>query len=136
PIDRLPIRPSFDAALALDVIHDLSDPARDMTRLVRCLRPGGWFFAVEPRVEGPLESNVGNMGAAYLYGISTLYCTMVARSAGGEALGAAWGPERARALLRACGLTRVRSQEAPANSLSMVLTARAPRRDPGSAPPP
>ncbi len=125
-IRRLPTRPAWDLLLALDMIHDLADPGESLTRLVPSLRPGGWFFAVEPRVAGPLEANIGNLGAAYLYGISTLYCTMVARSAGGDALGAAWGPDRARALLRRCGLTRVRCQEAPANSLSMVLTARAP----------
>ncbi len=125
-IDRIPTRPAREVVFALDLIHDLADPVGGVTHLVEALRPGGWFFAVEPRVVGPLEANRGNTGAAYLYGISTLYCTMVARSAGGEALGAAWGPDRARALLRSCGLTRLRCQEAPANSLSMVLTGRAP----------
>ncbi|MHB1435170.1 MAG: class I SAM-dependent methyltransferase [Thermoplasmata archaeon] len=132
-IHRIPIRPLRDAVLALDMIHDLSDPTGGVTRLARSLRPGGWFVAVEPRVAGPLEANIGNTGAAYLYGISTLYCTMVARSAGGDALGAAWGPDRARALLARCGLTRIRSQEAPGNSLSMVLTARAPAARSGPA---
>jgi 2-polyprenyl-3-methyl-5-hydroxy-6-metoxy-1,4-benzoquinol methylase len=124
-LDRIPTRPARDVVFALDMIHDLSDPVGGVTRLVECLHPGGWLFAVEPKVTGPLEANRGNTGAAYLYGISTLYCTMVARSAGGEALGAAWGPDRALALLRHCGLTRVRCQEAPANSLSMVVTGRA-----------
>jgi len=53
---------------------------------------------------------------------------MVARHGGGEALGAGWGRERALALLRDTGFTRIHSGEAPANSLSMVLTARAPSR--------
>jgi|SRR5579875_436665 len=124
-LDRIPTRPARDVVFALDMIHDLSDPVGGVTHLVECLHPGGWFFAVEPKVAGPLEANRGNIGAAYLYGISTLYCTMVARSGGGEGLGAAWGPDRARALLRDCGLTRIRCQEAPANSLSMVVTGRA-----------
>lgn len=48
---RLPfVAGAFDAVLALDVLHHLSEPARFFSECVRVLKPGGRIAVVEPWV--------------------------------------------------------------------------------------
>ncbi len=114
----------FDAALMFDAIHDLADPPAALRAVARSLKPGGILFAEEPRASSRLEANLGNPGAAFLYGISVSYCLPVSLAHGSAGLGTAWGVERARRLLHASGFHRVETHNAPANSLAVLYVAR------------
>ncbi|MFZ0699643.1 MAG: class I SAM-dependent methyltransferase [Thermoplasmata archaeon] len=114
----------FDAVTMFDAIHDLADPPAALRAVVRSLKPSGILFAEEPRASSRLEANLGNPGAAFLYGISVSYCLPVSLAHGSAGYGTAWGIERARRLLRASGLRRVETHDAPANSLAVVYVAR------------
>jgi SAM-dependent methyltransferase len=114
----------FDAVMMFDVIHDLSDPAAALRAVARSLKSGGMLFAAEPRASSRLEENLGNPGAVFLYGLSVSYCLPVSLAHGQAGLGTAWGMERARRLMHACGFHRVETHPAPANSLAVLYVAR------------
>ncbi len=116
----------FDLVTMFDAIHDMGQPETTVTSVVRALRPGGRFLAQEPRASSELSENIGRTGARFLYGISVTYCLPVSRSGGPGGLGTCWGERRAKALLRASGLTEIRVHEAPGNALALVFTARRP----------
>lgn len=124
PMERVTEFGPLDAAVMFDAIHDLADPAAALRTTARTLRPGGILFAEEPRASSRLERNLGNPGAAFLYGLSVSYCLPVSLNHGSAGLGSAWGVERARKLLHASGFRRVETHNAPANSLAVVYVAR------------
>jgi SAM-dependent methyltransferase len=110
----------FDAVTMFDAIHDLADPPTALRAVARSLTPNGLLFAEEPRASSRLEANLGNPGAAFLYGLSVSYCLPVSLAHGSAGYGTAWGVERARRLLHASGFGRVETHNAPANSLAVV----------------
>ncbi len=116
----------FGVAFAFDALHDQADPVGVARAVYRALEPGGLFVAIEPAAWSRLGRNIGDSGAEYLYGFSTLYCLMVSLAERGAGLGAAWGWPRARELLESAGFRTVRRYPVPANRLAMMLAARRP----------
>jgi SAM-dependent methyltransferase len=114
----------FGAITIFDTIHDFADPLGTLRAIARALKPEGIFFAVEPRTSSRLEENLGNPGAAYLYGVGVSYCLPVSLAHGSVGLGAAWGVQRARRLFHEAGFRRVEARSAPANSLAVIYVAR------------
>lgn len=53
PVDAVPEN-GFDVVLMIGVLHHLSDPIRDLERLMRFLKPGGFMLANEPQPANPM----------------------------------------------------------------------------------
>lgn len=97
----------FDLITAFDVIHDLPDPFRVLSRVKDALLPEGTFFMMEPNAASTLAENMSPYGAL-LYGMSVLYCLPQSLTSEGPGLGTAWGPERAERLCRDVGFSHFR----------------------------
>lgn len=98
---QLPAR-TFDFVLAFDVIHDLGEAPAALASIRASLREGGMMLMVEPNVDDGIDRNRNPVGNLF-FGISTLYCLPSSMAHGDAALGAAWGPTRARELAQAAG---------------------------------
>ncbi|HUO46603.1 MAG TPA: class I SAM-dependent methyltransferase [Acidimicrobiia bacterium] len=108
PAEQIP--DGFDLITAFDVIHDLPDPVRVLTRVREALHPDGMLFMMEPNAAPTLEGNMTPYGAL-LYGMSVLYCLPQSLTSEGPGLGTAWGPERAERLCREVGFSHFRRLE-------------------------
>lgn len=121
-----------DLVLALDAVHDQPHPDEFLSAVYRCLRPGGVLLAVEPRASSQLEGNIGRPGAAYLYGLSVLYCLPVSLVSGGIGPGTCWGGDAIHEALTRVGFSPIEAHEAPLNSMATVWIAY--RLDPEGRP--
>jgi 2-polyprenyl-3-methyl-5-hydroxy-6-metoxy-1,4-benzoquinol methylase len=98
----------FDIVTAFDVIHDTKHPRRAFEAIRESLAPDGILMLLEINARERLEENAGPV-AAILYSTSVLYCTPIARAAGGEGLGTMGLPEPAvRRLCAEAGFRQVR----------------------------
>jgi AcrR family transcriptional regulator len=97
-----------------------------LERIWAALVPGGTFVMVEPGASSNLEDNLANPMAPMLYTTSTLHCMTVSLAEGGAGLGAAWGEQRARAMLAEAGFADVAVHEAPGDPLNAVFVASRP----------
>jgi hypothetical protein len=97
-----------------------------LERIWAALVPGGTFVMVEPGASSNLEDNLANPMAPMLYTTSTLHCMTVSLAEGGAGLGAAWGEQRARAMLAEAGFADVAVHEAPGDPLNTVFVASRP----------
>lgn len=95
----------YDLVTTFDVAHDLPDPLGILQRIRRALVEGGTYLMVEPKVSDALEENVGNPFARMFAAVSCLHCVPQSLAQGGPALGACWGPTRARELATQAGFT-------------------------------
>jgi 2-polyprenyl-3-methyl-5-hydroxy-6-metoxy-1,4-benzoquinol methylase len=96
-------RGAFDLVLAFETLHDQAHPERVVDAIARALRPAGVLLVREIRCSSRLENNLGHAWAPFLSALSCAHCVPVARSAGGDGLGALWGEEEAMAVLRRSG---------------------------------
>jgi SAM-dependent methyltransferase len=119
----LTVEEPFDVVFVFDAIHDQVDPAAVLARIHAALAPGGTFVMVEPRVSSDLAGNLANPLAPLLYSVSTLHCLTVSLAGGGAGLGAAWGEERALAMLAEAGFGDVVVHDAPGDPLNGVFVA-------------
>ncbi|HYN19090.1 MAG TPA: transcriptional regulator, partial [Actinomycetes bacterium] len=102
------------------------DPAAVLGRIHAALAPGGTLVMVEPRASSHLEGNLANPLAPWLYSVSTLHCLTVSLAGGGAGLGAAWGEQRARAMLAEAGFGEVTVHEAPGDPVNAVFVTSRP----------
>jgi SAM-dependent methyltransferase len=112
-----------DVVLAVDVIHDLGDPAAALRGVRRALAPDGWFVMVDTAFPDDLDALVGDPVAGLAYGISVLHCLPVSRSGGGAGTGAMWGRERVLAMLDDAGFATVTTHASP-RPQNLVYCAR------------
>ena len=116
---------AFDLVTAFDAIHDQVAPAAVLERIHAALAPGGTFVMVEPRASSEVADNLGNPLAPMLYATSTLHCLTVSL-AGGGGLGAAWGEQRARAMLAEAGFGDIAVHAAPGDPINAVSVTSRP----------
>jgi len=106
-VTRLPAEPTFDLVTAFDAIHDQADPAGVLRSIRDALAPGGVFLMIDFRFSSRVDGNLGNPFAPLYYGISLMHCMPVSLAEGGAGLGAVWGEDRAREMLKEAGFARV-----------------------------
>jgi SAM-dependent methyltransferase len=99
----------FDVILALDVVHDASDPLALLSAIRSALRPGGRFFSLDPRAADRPEDNRDPL-TTLRFGFSVLYCLPASGGAGLGTLGLT--DARMRALCAEAGFTSVREVDA------------------------
>lgn len=116
----------YDLITAFDVIHDQAKPHDVLRGVSQALTSGGTFLMVDIRASSELQDNIGHPFAPFLYGISTMHCMTVSLALNGVGLGTVWGEQKALAMLREAGLTRVdvnRLQEDPLNNYYVARRA-------------
>jgi 2-polyprenyl-3-methyl-5-hydroxy-6-metoxy-1,4-benzoquinol methylase len=123
-VHALDARGTYDAVLALDVLHDLARPPAAAGRIERGLRPGGTLLAIEIAASRELQRNLENPIAPALYATSIFHCMSASLARGGEGLGACWGIENVLAMLEAAGFADVREHRVQGDLLHAVVTAR------------
>ncbi len=104
---------SYDLITAFDAIHDQAKPAEVLKGISQALRPGGTFLMQDIRASSELQNNLGHPAGSFLYTVSCMHCMTVSLSQNGEGLGAMWGEEKAREMLRDAGFTRVDVKQLP-----------------------
>lgn len=122
-VARLAEEDQFDLITAFDAIHDQTAPRTVLANIARALRPDGVFLMVDIAASSNLEDNIEHPMATFLYMLSTMHCTTVSLSLGGEGLGTMWGEQVARELLAEAGFgpVEVKSVESdPLNSYFVV----------------
>ncbi|HET8740805.1 MAG TPA: class I SAM-dependent methyltransferase [Acidimicrobiia bacterium] len=120
---EIPADPPFDLITTFDVIHDLADPLRGMTRIREALASDGVYLMMEPNASTELANNL-NDRAALLYGVSTLHCMTQSLAVGGEGLGAAWGRELAEDYAKRAGFSTFQPLEEITNKFSAFYLLR------------
>lgn len=95
-----------DLVLAIDLVHDLADPAGSVERLRTVLAPGGVFVMTETDASGDFSVD-RHSPQAWQYGPSFARCIPMAQHAGGTGLGSMWGRAAAVRLLHDAGFTDV-----------------------------
>lgn len=103
--DALDPGAGYDLVSTFDVVHDLPDPLGVLRRIRAALADGGRYLMVEPKMDDRLENNRENPFGRMLYSISCMHCVPQSLSQGGPALGACWGPTRARDLATEAGFS-------------------------------
>jgi len=114
----------YDLVTAFDVIHDQARPHDVLREVARALTPNGTFLMVDIRASSELHENLGHPFAPFLYGISTMHCMTVSLALKGAGLGTLWGEQKALAMLREAGLTRVAVHRLPEDPLNNYYVAR------------
>jgi SAM-dependent methyltransferase len=77
---------TFDVVLALDVLHDAPDALSLLRSIRAAVRPGGFFFSLDPRAADRAEDNRDPL-TALRFGFSVLYCLPASGGAGLGTLG-------------------------------------------------
>jgi 2-polyprenyl-3-methyl-5-hydroxy-6-metoxy-1,4-benzoquinol methylase len=114
----------YDLITAFDVIHDQAKPHDVLQEVARALTPNGTFLMVDIRASSDLQDNIGHPFAPFLYGVSTMHCMTVSLALNGAGLGTVWGEQKALAMLREAGLTRVDVNRLAEDPLNNYYVAR------------
>lgn len=117
---------SFDLVTAFDAIHDQAKPAEVLANVRRVMRPGGVFLMQDIKASSHVQENMNLPLGPFTYAISCMHCMCVSLAHGGPGLGAAWGRERALAMLADAGFGDVRVHELPHDIINYYYIARAP----------
>lgn len=115
---------AFDLITAFDAIHDQAQPRTVLSNIARALRPTGVFLMVDIAASSNLEENLDHPMGTFLYMVSTMHCTTVSLSLGGEGLGTMWGDQQARQLLAEAGFTSVEVENVEADPFNNYFIAR------------
>jgi SAM-dependent methyltransferase len=100
----LDIADAYDTIVVFDAIHDQAKPRDVLKNIQRALRPGGTFLMVDIRGASDVVSNRDHPLGPFIYTVSTMHCMTVSLALNGEGLGAMWGEQTARDLLKEAGL--------------------------------
>jgi len=104
PAEAMPQDGRYDLVMAFNCIHDMAHPRAALRAIRGALKGDGGFLWSEAKVSDRLEENVGLFGRL-IYGASAMHCLTVSLAGGGEGLGAALGPEKARQLAQEAGFS-------------------------------
>ncbi len=113
----------YDLITTFDAIHDQAKPAAVLEGIARALKPDGVYLMQDIAGSSHVHNNMEHPLGPLLYTISTMHCTTVSLSQGGEGLGTMWGEEKAREMLREAGFAKVEVKQLPhdlANSYYVV----------------
>lgn len=100
-------RGRYDLITTFDAIHDQRDPAAVLAVIAECLAPGGVYLMQDIASSGHHAGDLGHPLGPLIYTVSCMHCMTVSLAQGGAGLGAAWGRERAEAMLAAAGFESV-----------------------------
>ncbi|HET6627495.1 MAG TPA: methyltransferase domain-containing protein [Nocardioidaceae bacterium] len=114
----------FDLITAFDTVHDQAQPTKLLLAIADALADDGVFLMGDIAFSSDLEDNIGNPLAPTVFAFSVFHCLTVSLAYGGEGLGAAWGEQRARAMLAGAGFDDVTAERVEGDPLNIYYVAR------------
>lgn len=103
----------YDLITTFDVVHDQAKPAAVLEGISEALRPDGVYLMQDIAGSSHVHRNLDHPLGPFTYTISTMHCMTVSLEQGGAGLGAMWGEEKAREMLRDAGFTSVEVKQLP-----------------------
>ena len=97
----------WDYIHVYDVVHDVPHSAKFLSEIYRCLKPYCATTITDVNLHTNIQDNVTVPYAPQIYGISLFHCTPVSLGADGMGLGAAWGVEKAMAMIKEAGFKKI-----------------------------
>ncbi|MHC4156949.1 MAG: class I SAM-dependent methyltransferase [Planctomycetota bacterium] len=97
----------YDLITAFDAIHDQARPDKVLAAIAKALKPSGTFLMQDIAASSHMHKNCDHPVGPLLYTISCMHCMSVSLAQNGAGLGAMWGEEKAREMLRAAGFSKV-----------------------------
>ncbi len=96
-----------------DAVHDQADPAAVLKGIANALKGDGVYLMQDIAGSSHHHNNLDHPIGPFLYTISTMHCMTVSLAQGGEGLGAMWGEEKAKEMLKEAGFTKVEIEQLP-----------------------
>ena len=103
----------FDLITAFDAIHDQAKPREVLKHIFNALKPDGTFLMQDIAGSSHVQKNMDHPVGPFLYTISCMHCMTVSLADQGEGLGAMWGEEKAKELLKEAGFNHVEVKQLP-----------------------
>ena len=103
----------YDLITTFDAVHDQADPAAVLKGIADALKDDGIYLMQDIAGSSHHHNNLNHPIGPFLYTISTMHCMTVSLAQGGEGLGAMWGEEKAREMLKKAGFTKVEIEQLP-----------------------
>ncbi len=107
------IRERYDLITAFDAIHDQARPDKVLAGIARALKPDGVFLMQDIAASSQMHRNRNQPVGPLLYTISCMHCMPVSLAQNGAGLGAMWGRQKAREMLKAAGFGKVKVKRLP-----------------------
>jgi len=111
--EDLPETPTYDLAMTLDCMHDMTHPEKISETIHRSLNTDGAWLIKDIRSSDIFTDNLANPMSAMFYGMSVIYCMSASLSqAGGAGLGTmGFNPVLAQKMTSAIGFNHFRVLE-------------------------
>ena len=103
----------YDLITTFDAVHDQAKPAVVLERIANALRPDGVYLMQDIAGSSHVHNNLDHPLGPFLYTVSTMHCMTVSLAQNGDGLGAMWGEEKAREMLREAGFDNVEVKHLP-----------------------
>ena len=97
----------YDLITTFDSVHDQAGPDLVLAGIAQALRPAGVYLCVDIAASSKLSDNLDHPLGPFMYTVSCMHCMTVSLAVGGMGLGAMWGEQKAREMLRDAGFTSV-----------------------------
>ncbi len=103
----------YDLITTFDAVHDQADPAAVLKGIANALRDDGVYLMQDIAGSSHHHNNLDHPIGPFLYTISTMHCMTVSLAQGGAGLGAMWGEEKAKEMLKEAGFKEVEIEQLP-----------------------
>ena len=103
----------YDLITTFDAVHDQAKPAEVLEGIYRALKEDGVYLMQDIAGSSHHHNNLDHPIGPFLYTISTMHCMTVSLAQDGAGLGAMWGEEKAREMLKEAGFTKVEVEQLP-----------------------
>jgi cyclopropane fatty-acyl-phospholipid synthase-like methyltransferase len=104
---------SYDLITTFDAVHDQAKPAAVLKGIADALKDDGVYLMQDIAGSSHHHNNLDHPIGPFLYTVSTMHCMTVSLAQGGEGLGAMWGEEKAKQMLKEAGFTKVVVEQLP-----------------------
>jgi len=114
----------YDLITAFDAIHDQAHPQEVLQNIAQALKPDGVFLMQDIAGSSHLENNMDLPLGPFGYTISCMHCMTVSLAQDGDGLGAMWGEEKAREMLKSAGFNSIEVSRLPHDILNNYFVVR------------
>jgi 2-polyprenyl-3-methyl-5-hydroxy-6-metoxy-1,4-benzoquinol methylase len=112
-VAKLDEEAAYDLITTFDAVHDQADPAAVLKGIANALKDDGIYLMQDIAGSSHHHNNLDHPIGPFLYTVSTMHCMTVSLAQGGEGLGAMWGEEKAKEMLKEAGFKDVKVEQLP-----------------------
>ena len=110
---KLDEKARYDLITTFDAVHDQADPAAVLKGIANALKGDGVYLMQDIAGSSHHHNNLDHPIGPFLYTISCMHCMTVSLAQGGAGLGAMWGEEKAKEMLKEAGFKEVEIKQLP-----------------------